>query len=364
MAETLRKMGDFLSRHDREGMYEKVLMYPTLFSDGLTEGKKIAEKIPDDWPFEPGNVVFCGVGGSAIPGEFISETAVAHGVSVPMFVWRRPGLPPWTKKDSLVVVTSYSGNTVESIESFIEAKRRGLKTVAVSSGGRLSEMAAKSGVPVLRLPTGIPPRACLPAMVGSLLSFLSSGAMGEFFLSLKEIDAGGVEKTLLDVTKKISVENIQDNPSFLLVDYIGDRIPLFFGEGYTAPVARRGANQFNENAKTISLWFEIPEASHNLLEALMAVERWWEVFAPIYLSQAGEREKDRYSDLLSSFFEKEGMPGHVFVPEGASPLEKMLSASAVLDMASVYHGVLRGVNPSPVLGIARWKEFLGDVGSQ
>jgi glucose/mannose-6-phosphate isomerase len=122
---------------------------------------------------QPANIILAGMGGSAIGGELLKDFT-RRSAKVPIEVSREYRLPSYADKNSLVILASYSGDTEETLSSFLDAKRRGCMMFCISSGGALLEYAEKLGVPFLQVKSGMPPRGAMPHMLVPLIEIVES----------------------------------------------------------------------------------------------------------------------------------------------------------------------------------------------
>ena len=129
-------------------------------SDLYGKAAKLADQIKVNYP-KPENIIVAGMGGSGIGGELLKDWA-RTSMKVPIEVNREYQLPNYADKRTLVLVSSYSGDTEESLGAFLDALKRKCMIYCVSSGGALLENAERLKVPYLRVPGGMPPRAALP----------------------------------------------------------------------------------------------------------------------------------------------------------------------------------------------------------
>jgi glucose/mannose-6-phosphate isomerase len=210
---------------------------------------KIAEKISLRYS-KPENIVVAGMGGSAIGGELLKDWA-RDKAQVPIEVSRAYSLPAYVNEKSLVLLVSYSGETEETLSTFLDAVKRNCMVCCVSSGGSLLEFAEKLGVPYLRVPSGMPPRAALPYLFTPLLVSLEktgvvSGVSGELPEAIK-------------LLARVSGENapekpVKDNFAKTLAVGINGSVPVVYGFGVFRSVVQRFKQQFNENSKVPSKW--------------------------------------------------------------------------------------------------------------
>src|SRR5713101_6783392 len=151
--------------------------------DMLGRIKELAQQIRDAWATlgkaalppaygDVRNITVAGMGGSAIGGD-LAAALLADELKVPMAVHRDYGLPAYVGRDSLVIVSSYSGNTEETLSSFEEARKRGAKVLALTTGGKIAELARASNYPVIAFSYKARPRATLGYSLGLVLGALS-----------------------------------------------------------------------------------------------------------------------------------------------------------------------------------------------
>jgi glucose/mannose-6-phosphate isomerase len=318
---------------------------------------RTAEKISLQYA-NPANIVVAGMGGSAIGGELLKDW-VRDKVQVPVEVNRDYVLPAYANEKSLVVVVSYSGETEETLSTFLDAVKRKCMIFCVSSGGSLLEFAEKLGVPYLRVPSGMPPRASLPYLFVPLPKSLEkagvvSGVSGELSEAIRLLE-------------RVSGENapekpVKDNFAKTLASGINGSIPVVYGFGVFRSVAQRFKQQFNENSKVPSKWEFFSELNHNEIVGWENAEKLAECFSTIFIRDKAESDAicsriEITKSLLSS-----GSKMFEVWSQGKGVLARMLSTVCIGDFTSVYLAVLRNVDPTPVENINLLKEKLRQGG--
>src|SRR5262247_3091607 len=214
----------------------------------------------------PTLVVLVGMGGSAAGAELIAGCA-AERLDVPIVVHRGYGLPPTANGKTLVVASSYSGDTAEVLSAAEAALARGVPLVALTAGGRLEALAAARGLPRVKLPDGLMPRMALGYL---------------FFPSLRILcDAGLAIATDAEIAEAVDVVGAlaaelgparptAQNEAKRLALAIGARLPVLYGGPSTGGVAYRWKTEVEENAKRFAIAGTLPEMNHNELEAWRA----------------------------------------------------------------------------------------------
>jgi glucose/mannose-6-phosphate isomerase len=148
--------GAMVAAADPAGMLADVLAQPLQLGDALWRAQVAGLRRRD----LRGGLVVCGMGGSAIGGD-LAAAALGDRATRPIAVVRGYGVEPWTAPDTLVLCSSYSGETEETLASFEAAGAVGAERVALTTGGRLAESARAEGVPVIGVPAGMQPRAAV-----------------------------------------------------------------------------------------------------------------------------------------------------------------------------------------------------------
>ena len=339
---------------DKNGMLNFCVNAPKHYR----EAAQIAEKITVNYP-KPDNIIVAGMGGSGIGGDLLKDWA-KNKAKVPIEVNRDYHLPAYANEKTLVLITSYSGDTEESLSAFLDALKRKCMVYCVSSGGALLKYAEKLKVPYLKVPGGMPPRAALPYLFVPLLVFMEKAGL-----------VTGVSEELAEAVKvleKISRDNApekpaKDNFSKTLALNIGETVPVVYGFGVYRSVAQRFKQQFNENSKSPAKWEYFPELDHNEIVGWEGSGKSGACFSVIFIRDADEPvEIKSRIETTKQIMAQAGLKMFDVKAQGRSALAKMLSTIVVGDFASVYLAMLRGVDPTPVKTINHLKDALKENG--
>jgi glucose/mannose-6-phosphate isomerase len=323
------------------------------------EAAKTAEKISLRHA-DPENIIVAGMGGSAIGGELLKDWA-RDKAQVPIEVSRAYSLPAYANERSLVLVMSYSGETEESLSSFLDAEKRRCMIFCVSSGGSLLEFAEKLGLPYLRVASGMPPRAALPYMFVPLLKTLEKVGV-----------VSGVSEELSEATKileHVADENapekpVKDNFAKTLASGVNGSVPEVYGFGFYRSVAQRFKQQFNENSKVPSKWEFFSELNHNEIVGWETAEELAKCFSTIFIRDKSEPNEIRSRIETTKTLVPHGSKMFEVWSQGKSSLARMLSTVCIGDFTSVYLAILRGVDPTPVENINLLKEKMRQGGTK
>jgi glucose/mannose-6-phosphate isomerase len=322
------------------------------------ESAKLANKIKAIYP-KPDNIIVAGMGGSGIGGDLLKDWARTK-TSIPIEVNREYKLPQYAGKKTLTLITSYSGDTEESLGAFLDALKRNCMIFCLSSGGVLLENAERLKVPYLRVPGGMPPRVALPYLFVPLLIYLEKTGL-----------AAGASEELTEALKlleKISKDNSPEKPakenfSKTLASNIGQKSPIVYGFGFYRSVALRFKQQFNENSKVSAKWEVFSELNHNEIESWEIPDELSKWFSLIFIRDKEEPTEIRSRiQITKELVNKSGLEVFEVPTQGKGSLAKMLSTVCIGDFTSVYLAFLRGVDPTPVKTINYLKDTLKQNG--
>ncbi len=319
---------------------------------------ELAQKIKCKNPI-PNNIIIAGMGGSAIGGDIVKDWT-KNKLIVPLEVIREYNLPEYADEKTLVLVSSYSGDTEESLSAFLDALKRKCMIFCVSSGGEVLKAAKKHKVPYLQVPDGMPPRAALPYMLIPMLVYLEKAGL------VKGVTEE-IEETIA-VLEKIVEENGPDIPqceNFAknTAHFMWEAAPVVYGWGVYRSVAQRLKQQFNENSKSPAKWEYFPELNHNEIVGWAGKGEQCKWFGIIFIrDKEAPGEIESRIDITKAIIESTGLVTFDLHVQGKSCLAKMLSTVVVGDFLSVYLAVERGADPTPVKMIDLLKNTLKENG--
>jgi glucose/mannose-6-phosphate isomerase len=202
------------------------------------------------------SVVVTGMGGSAISGDLM-QNYLLDELNLPFMVNRSYSLPPFLNKNTLLIVSSYSGNTEETLSVFNSALKQKCRMVCITTGGKLEKLATKNKIPVVKILAGFHPRYALGLSFFSLLNILQK---------LKLIpNQDSIVKTIIKLLKeKGAYYSTQNNIAINYAEQILGYIPVIYSAvDITSAIGYRFKCQFNENSKLHAFHNTLPEANHN-----------------------------------------------------------------------------------------------------
>jgi len=292
------------------------------------------------------NIVVTGLGGSAIGGDLLRVYA-ASKISVPIIVNRDYTLPEFVGPDTLVFAVSYSGNTEETLCAYTEARTRGASVIAITTGGKLGELAHKDSVPVVGVPCGVSPRAATGFLFIPTLRVLQRlGLLPDVTNEITEMI-----NYIRDMGKKLGPDVAgEDNLAKQIALKLFNKIPVIWGSaGTTEVVAQRWKGQINENAKSPAYWNVLPELNHNEIVGLQFPAEILKKIHVIILRD--ERDHPRVHKRIEITKEviQNAVDGYTEVwASGEGVLARLFSLIYTGDFTSVYLAALNGVDPGPV----------------
>ena len=304
------------------------------------------------------NVVVCGVGGSAIGGELLCDlSGLLEGI--PVTVCREYSLPQFVGEKSLVIASSYSGNTVETVSAFREGLSKGAKLLSLTSGGLLADISFESNVPVVDINYKGEPRTALG------YSFLTPLAIMEK-LGLIKVDTFLVQEAidaLSTMANRLMPDvPVENNPAKELAISLQGKLIAVYGGGILSGVAKRWKTQFNENAKSWALLELFPEAGHNAIAGI----KWpssvsmnsYGIILDSHLLH--DRMRIRYQ-VVSELLNNVQAHCKIVHGDGTGVLAQMLSIVLFGDYVSYYLAILNGEDPAPVQPLDYLKNKLHDL---
>ncbi len=321
---------------------------PGALLTGFHAGAEIAPAANE----KTGRVVAVGMGGSAIAAD-LARGIVESETPLALDVVRSPTLPRGVGPRSHVLLVSYSGNTWETLQAFAAAGRARAPRTVVSSGGVLTERARSEGVPVLAVPPGLPPRSAVGDLLGGIL-----GLLDPWF---PESNEARMERAAEQVRRRVALYARPRGPAAQIAEKVGARLPFVYAESAFLALARRWKTQFEENAKRLAVFDEVPELFHNAIVGWDATPRRTAAeHAVLLLEWSGEAPLVRKSFRYLEHLLRQKGASVVKVPLSEEDrLEALLDGISLGDHASLFLADRRKVDPLPVDAIVRLKSAIG-----
>ncbi len=340
---------------DTSNMYGLLKKFPAQVREAVSLGASPAPR----WNVRDiRQIVLCGLGGSAIGGDLL-KSYLAGEVRIPFLVNRNYSLPRFVGPKTLVIVSSYSGNTEETIASHQEALRRKARILCITSGGKTGKLARAHRTPLIVIPPGLPPRAALGYSFFPLLVAL--GKLGFTGNKAREI-----RETIALLEEKASAYGTPDpatNRAFQLAELLHHRLGVVYSstDRFDA-VATRWRGQMAENGKSLLFGHVLPEMNHNELVGWNVLRDQMKEMQVFFLRDKGDHRRIALRMDLTGGILAQYTP-HIteLRSEGDSLLARMFSLIALGDWTSFYLAILNGQDPTPVKVIDYLKAELAKV---
>lgn len=321
-----------LEKYDSKKMYQIYDDWPELakaaYSTNL-ESIEITGKID--------HIVFAGMGGSGAVGDLFAAILSKSNIHVTLV--KGYLLPKTVDSSTLVITTSVSGNTMETLTVLKSASKLNCHTVAFSSGGVMETFCKNNSIPFRKIPQIHSPRASFVTFVYSILAVLQK------IIPISDIDVNHSILSLNQMHEKINSTNLTDtNPALSLSQWISG-IPLVYYPHGLQSAAIRLKSSLQENSKTHCIAEDVIEACHNGVVA-------WErdsVVQPILLQGVDDytKTKQRF-EIISAYFDEKNIPYYSINSGTGNILSKLISLIYLFDYSTIYRAILLQVDPSPV----------------
>ncbi len=302
------------------------------------------------------NVLIAGMGGSAIGADLLA-TYVAPLCPVPVSVQRNYSLPAWAHgPGTLVVASSHSGNTEETLQAFDQALRDGCRILALCSGGKLAEKARQSETSLWAFQHAGQPRAAVGYSFGMLLALLKrlglipnpTGELTEAITAMRSLQ----DSLRADIP-------VTANPAKREAGQLVGRLVLVFGADILEPVARRWKTQINELAKAWAQFEALPEADHNALAGLSQPESTLSTSMALFLRAKSYHPRNLLrTELTKQAYMLEGLNTDFIDAQGESRLAQLWTALLFGDYMAYYLALLYEIDPTPIEMLEGFKKQL------
>lgn len=303
-------------------------------ADGLPKAKKF---------------IVAGMGGSALAADLLK----VWDPFFPVVVHRNYHLPPLMEdelREVFIIASSYSGNTEETLDAYQTAQKKGFPVAAISTGGKLLQLAERDGAPYIQLPdTGIQPRAALGFSLKALLKLMGEERivreLAGIGSSLKVLGAGAFEEEGKDLAKKLK-----------------GRIPLIYASAKNYPIAYNWKIKFNETGKIPAFCNEFPELNHNEMTGFDFTAKSRSLSQKFFFIFLPDEEDDprikRRMEVLGGILQKKGFPLEVKNLEGVNVFHKMFASLLLADWTSYYTALQYGSDPEQIPLVEDFKRLL------
>ena len=320
------------------------------FTHQLKQAVDIAEQyILTSYPEEIKNIVISGMGGSGIGGNIVAE-AIAAELKIPIIVNKDYTLPVYAGKNTLVIISSYSGDTEETVKAMEEGISKQLKMVCITSGGKIEKRAIEKKIDLILIPKGMPPRAAIAYSVVQLLlilnfhSVISDAYKSDLLAAIKLLDEE--EKNMLRDAKEAAA-------------LISGKLPIIYSPANMESVALRFRQQLNENAKMLCWHNVFPELNHNELQGWRQSDE--DVAVVIFRNETDYTRTAKRIDISNKIISYYDCSMKEVYSKGDSKLERMLYLIHWGDWVSYFIAEMNGIDTLDIRVITYLKTELAKV---
>ncbi len=337
---------------DKSFLLGSVEVLPDQIQDAWDQVKPLT--FPDSYSSVK-NIVVSGMGGSNL-GSLIIKRLFKDELQLPLEVYPHYQLPGYISSESLVILSSYSGNTEETISAATQAKEVGAKIIVISAGGKLVELAKENDWPLYLInptfnPSEQPRMAIGYAVFGQLAIFAKLG-----LINISDDEVLNLVDKLKVLVKNLSPEN-EHSPAKLLAFSAFDKHTIFVAAEHLIGAAHVINNQFNENAKVLTSEWHLPEFNHHYLEALSfpKLAKDTTIFflfnSPLYHERVQKRVL-----ITKELIESKGFEVQLIQATAPSKLEQVFEIIQLGEFVACYLPILYGItDPGPVPNVEEFK---------
>jgi glucose/mannose-6-phosphate isomerase len=344
---------DQIKALDKSNLLGSVEALPDQILDALTQTQDIV--IPSEYK-NVKNVVVSGMGGSVL-GSYVIKGLFKGELTIPFEVVSHYTLPGHVSSDTLVLLSSYSGTTEETLASAQDAKMRGAKVMVITAGGPLAELAQKNNWPLYLMkatynPSNQPRLAIGYAIAGQLALFAKAGILANQSAELMKVAAG-----LKDMIKRLAPESVDGNTAKLLAYAAFEKHIIISAAEHLVGAAHVFNNQVNENSKALTSEWHLPEFNHHYMEALQFPKANQEttIFFLFNSQLYNERVGKRFP-ITNELILAKGYETQLIQATGPSKLEQVFEIIQLGEFVAAYLPILYKIpDPGPVPNVEWFK---------
>ena len=333
---------DVYQKLDPAGMRERIRDLPQQCLKAWEEALKF--KLPKGYS-NVNKVVVLGMGGSAIGGDLLNSLASLES-KTPISVCRDYNLPRFVDSETLVIASSYSGMTEETLSAFSQALTTPAMKLVITTGGKLKDIAEQKNIPALIIDYKAPPRAALAHSFLPLLGICHKLGL----VSDKSKDVTEMVQVLQDLQKTIDEDRpLKSNRAKQLATKLHSHLPIIYGSGFVSTAAQRWKTQINENSKAWAFYELFPELNHNAVVGYEFPPDLAQNLFVVFLRspRLHPRTLIRYK-LTAEMLSNAKVSYEIVDARGESALSQMMSLVYFGDWVSYYLALLNETDPYPV----------------
>jgi len=345
-----------IKRIDKQNMFQVLSDFPMQICETIDLSKNIkTDKINKK---NIRNIIITGLGGSAIGGDLI-RSYLSEEISIPVFVNRNYSLPAFANKNTLAILSSYSGNTEETVSAFKDALKNNCQIICISSGGEIEKLAKRNKCTFIKVPGGLQPRCALGYSFFTLLMLFVKLKL----INDKSSEINDVIINLEESLKEFSDLTVENNEALVIAGFLKDRLPIIYSSVDKLDVVNlRWRGQISENAKILAYGNLYPEMNHNELVGWNLNKDVLQKIVVIFLIDSEDNSRILHRMKISENILKKYTKDILIIQsECKTRLGRIFDLIYLGDWVSYYLAILNGVNPTPVDAITYLKKELDKI---
>lgn len=342
-----------IQKLDKGNILNSIERLPEQVEEAWEQTSNLLE-IPPDYK-NCQNIVIAGMGGSALGGRIIHYLEF-NKLRAPLEVVTGYNLPSYVNSNSLVLLSSYSGNTEETITATHNALKRNAKIIGITTGGKLLDILERENLPVYKInplnnPSG-QPRMGLGYSISAISGILSK---------LQFIEKSDMQSSINKMEEFIKEFGVREpsktNIAKVFAEKISRKIPILISSEHLIGSTHAMKNQINENSKSFSMHFEISELNHHLLEGLKFPMKAKEILHFLFFESKNyfERIQKRYP-ITQDVIKQNRYSFDIYRLKSQDKLEEVFEILILGSYISFYMAILHGIDPSPIPWVDYFKQ--------
>lgn len=324
---------------DKSNLKQVIKDFPNQFEKAFEFAKDI--RVEKDFD----QLVICGMGGSALPADIVKAYLESKGVDLNIKICRDYNLPKSVSQNCLILASSYSGNTEETISCLEEAKNKGLSIVGLSKGGKIQELCKQDKIPHIQYPEDGPtfqPRYALGYAFTAIITLLVNSG------KVKDVSGDIIELSLY--LKKLNNETKGQE----IAKTLKGKVPIIYSTNkYGDSMARIVKIKINENSKTQAFFNVFPELNHNEMVGFTNLQGDYHVI--IFQDPDEHKRNLKRIEITSKLLNEKGVPVTIIKLGGKSVLQKIFSGIIIGDWISYHLALAYEQDPTPVDMVENFK---------
>lgn len=307
-------------------MLKLIEQYPVFFTEGYRNNGIHACA-------DACSIIYAGMGGSAITGDVLKSYFRLHA-GIPFEVIRDYNIPAYADENTLLIISSFSGNTEETLSCLKHGIDKKCSILGIGSGGKTEKIIKGKKWDFISMPLDVPPRTAMGMSLGAMLNALSGFFTDSF------------NKEVLSAVRKLDKYRFRHKDAEEIAGQLAGRMPFIYSSSDYAPVMRRFANQLSENAKHIAHFNEFPEMNHNEIVGLKHPACIMENALCIFTRFTDDNERIiRRMDITADIISQNGTEVMNLVFEDKNPVYNLLNSIIFTDLVSYYSALINNEDP-------------------